>query len=87
MKPSELGLALCHAYMLIDPEHLGLRRLGEFPGRVRSLEIGRAPKGKDESLPFSSIFRGEHDSFREGYFFLVGTKVEVGFFVVFLPSF
>ena len=31
MKPSELGLALCHAYMLIDPEHLGgccFRRLG-----------------------------------------------------------
>ena len=23
MKPSELGLALCHAYMLIDPELLG----------------------------------------------------------------
>ena len=23
MKPSELGLALCHAYMLIDPESLG----------------------------------------------------------------
>ena len=25
MKPSELGLALCHAYMLIDPESFGSR--------------------------------------------------------------
>jgi hypothetical protein len=30
MKPSELGLALCHAYMLIDPEPLG--RLGHLSG-------------------------------------------------------
>ena len=27
MKPSELGLALCHAYMLIDPERFGVQRM------------------------------------------------------------
>ena len=84
MKPSELGLALCHAYMLIDPEHLGLWRLGEFPGRVRSLEIGRAPKGKDESLPFSRVNMLVSGRLE---FFLGWESGSGVFFVVSLPIF